>query len=109
MTTAGYQNLRSIFRADYSPEHDAWGSVMGFLFPIAELLYVEGETVPSAWQFRPSPLLNRDSFTDDERDTMGFYLSQDYLSGHFTLEDLTTFGNVLHRYSTNLRAAGKDY
>ncbi len=109
MTTAGYRNIRDIFRADYSPDHDAWGSVMGFLFPIAELLYVEGEDVPSAWQFRAAPSLTKGMVQDDPSDSFRYYLCQDYLSGHFTLEDLTTFGNVLHRYSTNLRSAGKDY
>jgi len=108
VTTAGYQNLRNIFRADYD-SHDAWGSVLGFLFPIAELLYVEEEDVPSAWEFRPSPFLTRGMVQDDSSDSMRYYLSQDYLSGYFTANDLVSFGNVLHRYSTNLRTAGKDY
>lgn len=108
MTTAGYANLRNIFRADYSPDHDAWGSVMGFLFPIAELLYVEGEDVPSSWEFRPSPLLTHETF-DSEEGGMTYYLSQDWLSGYFTADDLRDFGNVLNRYSTSLRARGKDY
>ncbi len=84
---------------------------MGFLFPIAELLYLEGEDIPAAWEFRSSPLLKRsDMFTYDENTSgLDYYLSQDWLAGYFTADDLIAFGNVLHRYSTNLRAAGKDY
>lgn len=43
---------------------DIKGWALGWFFPIAEVLYVAGESIPESWEFTPSPLLVGISLND---------------------------------------------
>jgi len=79
---------------------DSWGTAMQWFFTIADELYFEREiTVPSEWEFRPSPL--GPSNDDDD-------LTTQMVRGYDD-ETLVAFGNILNRYVRFLKRAGKYY
>jgi hypothetical protein len=91
-----YKSLKAELRID-DISFDPWGTVMQWHFNLCEHLYwhIE-EEVPSAWQFRPG------MGGAPEREEYSPFDNVPY-------EDLVKFGNVLARYASKLRQAGKDY
>lgn len=104
MSTNGFVLLHDDFRIAHDP-HDAWGSVMNWLFAVADVLYHhDPDLIPDAWQYHHGE--GCDGNTPDNPDQE----IQDGLDdGTWTPEDLVAFGNVLDRWSDMLRAAGEDY
>jgi hypothetical protein len=86
--------LRAEYRMGHDPG-DAWGSVMGAWFEIAEALEARGEAAPDHWLFRAgcmAPVEEDDAWTQ-------FWPS----------DTLARFGDVLARWSRMLRHAGRSY
>lgn len=104
MQTDGYKALRAEFDMAFD-SHDAWGSVMGWLFGISDVLWhADPDMIPDAWQYQHGA--GCDGNTDDYPDGD----IQDMLDdGWFNTEDLATFGNTLDRYADMLRANGRSY
>ncbi len=95
-------------RKDYrlcSDSGDSWGSCMGALFDICEWLYDKGESIPSEWRFKPSPLRGNPNFPAEYGGFGDYVLTDDVYSPDTVRE----FGKVLNRYADKLRVAGKDY
>ncbi|MGZ4518829.1 MAG: hypothetical protein ACXVGB_00225 [Mycobacteriaceae bacterium] len=87
---------------------DPWGWCMGHWFAIAELLYLEGEDIPEAWEFR-APLIRAGSGavrTDDYPDDCWAEL---WLGGYIDADELRKVGNILTRYAHLCVRAGLDY
>ena len=87
---------------------DAWGDAMGAWFSIAAVLTIETEDVPATWQYRPGASVFREEDLRADDDMAG-YLLNEYREGVFSADDLRHAGNVLNRYTTMLRNAGRDY
>lgn len=104
--TDGYRAIMTEVRI--SNDGDSWGTVMEWLFSIAEVAYVlHGVTLP---EFSPSPFLRpfeRSTLWDSGHATDTITGWED--SGTVTLPDLRRAFTVLSRYADMLRAAGKDY
>lgn len=102
--TDGYREIRLDFNFSYDP-CDAWASVMGWLFGVADTLWhFDPDLIPDAWQYGHSPVCHGDSTDYPDCDI------QDGLDdGRYTPEDLVAFGSVLDRWSDMIRANGKDY
>ena len=96
-TFTTFENLKAAFRL--ANDGDAWGTSMGALFSVCFELHHRGDDIPDAWEFKPSPLsgdLRDDSFWTPELENRG-------------TPALLEFGELLHRYTGMLRAAGRDY
>lgn len=105
MGTAGYKNLRFEFNTMWDG-YDPWGSVLEWLFALAETAYHAGLDIPSEWEFHDSPAHHA------EYEPEGYEaerVQEMYECGEVTGDDLITFGQVLNRYADILREAGKDY
>lgn len=102
--TDGYNALMYSVRTD-DIRHDPWGTGMGWLFALAEVVYVEsGEILP---EFVPSPLLRtRNDLEPDSTATDVFEMLD---SGTFTLADMCAVFAVLSRYVDWCRQAGRSY
>lgn len=105
MRTVGYRAVMGEVRLTDDPG-DPWGSAMAWLFPIAEVFYVEfGECLP---EFRPSPMLSdRDDIDRDDYQSDTLLTLVD--SGEVTETDLRNLFTVMSRYADWARLAGKDY
>ncbi len=86
---------------------DRWGSVMGERFGIATALYIEGEEIPTEWEFSPG-LISESSIRADDL-WPDIYWLETLRSGEYSVEDLILAGNVLRRYSQALERAGLSY
>lgn len=89
---------------------DSWGTVMGWSFGVAEVLYVAGEEVPAEMQFRPSPFLDSadpDVAPEEYPDEMVWQMLREW--SEVTVEELQTAGKCLTRYADWLKAAGLSY
>jgi len=94
-----YQDLMDEFRICYD-KGDAWGSVMGTLFPVAAELYYREGPIPIHWGYSPG------ACHDDPRD------DEDYMYeilNEAETNALVRFGNFLDRFSGFLKRAGEDY
>jgi len=86
---------------------DAWGDTMGAWFDIADILHCDGAEIPPDWQYRRGSTLAEDHCREESlffADTL-----DDWREGAITADDLRHVGNVLARYSSILRAQGRDY
>lgn len=93
---AGWCALHSVAQ---DRDGDEWGWCLGWLFAVCDtLLFDRNEEVPAHWEFRPSPM---GKSSDDEW--------RDEVLGDMSNSQLLYVGEVLHRYSNNLRRMGKDY
>lgn len=84
--------------------YDPYGEAMGWLFAIAEVVYVEfGEIMP---ELRPSPLLDgrKDLYDREAR-----HLLTMIDSSEVGLSDLEYAFKILDRYADWCRLAGRDY
>lgn len=104
MSTDGYSSLREEFRLAFDP-CDAWGSVMGWFFGVADVLYHhDADLIPDTWRFGHGAGCDGNSLDDPDRDI------QDGLDdGWWAPEDLVSFGTVLSRFSDMLRTNGGSY
>lgn len=82
---------------------DQWGSCMAHWFGIAGALYGAGEMFPDEWQYSPGL-----SAGDCEEFPDSAYAEM-LARGDVAPDDLRQAGDVLCRYSSMLRSAGKDY
>lgn len=95
---------------------DKWGSAIGALFDIAEVMSAAGIEVPAELEYRRSPLDNRtiaDMATED-RDYGGtsygeYVLAEEYIAGNITAKELRLAALTLNRYVAACVAAGLDY
>jgi hypothetical protein len=77
---------------------DPWGVAISLLFDVCEVLTVRGDDVPNAYEYRPGcPGV---SLGD------GWHIN---LMMEANVEDLTHFGNVLHRIVTREESRGNSY
>lgn len=100
---------------------DPYGTAMGLAFDICEVLNasdIEGDVTPplfSQWQYSPSPHVTVPSLETiaaqgEDSDSYGaVYLAQALIDGDVSQADLIYAGNVMHRYTALLTAAGRDY
>ena len=92
-----YNQLKAELRL--SGSGDAWGTCLSWWFATAaELFERPGCLVPHEWRYRPSPMgaIDPDAYEAP-------------IVAEAPDEDLIRFGNLLDRYASMLRAAGKDY
>ena len=101
--------------------YDPYGTAMGLAFDICEVLDaadIEGDITPelfSQWEYRPSPCVTVPSLETiaaqgEDADSFGaMCLPQAVIDGDVTQADLIYAGNVMHRYTALLIAAGRDY
>lgn len=101
--------------------YDPWGTAMSMFFDIAAVLDasdIDGDITPklfTKWAYRPSPHFTVPSLhtlaaQGDEVGASGEQsLAQAVLDGDITTDDLIYVGDVMHRYTALLRAAGRDY
>lgn len=98
--------------------HDAWGTAMGIFFDIAAVLDasdIEGDITPplfTVWDYHrgASAVPSLETLAAEEGDSFGAQsLAQAVIDGDIVQADLAYAGNVLHRYTELLRAAGRDY
>lgn len=80
--------------------YDCWGAAMSAWFGICGELYLRGEDIPQRWEFRPSPM-------GIERDIDSYWESE--VLPHATADALIKLGNILERYTRNLKRLGRDY
>lgn len=83
---------------------DQWGSVMSWLFPVADKLYWEGHGVPEAWGYSPGMADGPDA--DDEDYPASLLHELEHL---YTPADLVAFGEILNEEADLLKKEGKDY
>lgn len=111
-TTEGYADLRAMYVIDADPG-DPWGTCMAWRFAIAGTLAAADEDVPPAWQYRRSPVDNRDveemAAEWSGSDHAEMTVAGGYLDGLWDADDLRSFGEILSRYAAWCRAAGRDY
>lgn len=78
---------------------DAWGSVMGWWFAIADYLTENFDGVPGSWGFQQSPFgVDKDAYEFEWLTEL-----------QPTEEQLIHAGNILERYAAQLKLAGEDY
>lgn len=92
--------LAADFRLMSDWKYDPYGSAVGMHFTIAFELYHRGCEIPGKWEFRP-PMGSGDIREHED----AFF---DSCEGA-TEADLVSFGNVLSRYASILRAQGRSY
>lgn len=91
--------MRDALHDGYDPG-DAWGSVMGAWFDIADILTWEGLPVPAEWKYRRGYAY---------QSTPESALFDYWLMGYVDYYDLLDAGNLLQRASHILKAEGRDY
>lgn len=110
-------------------EHDRWGTAMGLFFDVASVLDmsdIEGDASPepfARWDYHRAPYspipaietvaaraedLSEGEWADDYSYAQ-VALAVAYRDGDITQADLIYAGDVLSRYSDQLRSAGRDY
>ena len=77
---------------------DPWGTMMQWWFTVAEEMHSRGLPIPASWQYRQG-LSPQNDPTDPVTEVV-VALSD---------ADLAKLGNVLDRYASILKKAGKDY
>jgi len=94
-------------------KHDPWGSCLGALGPILDVLYVRGGAIPAGAGYRPAAALHDESdLVHDEvtgENDLAAYLLELLDGGQVEIEDLEHAARVLDRYSDLVRAAGHAY
>lgn len=94
---------------------DKWGSAIGALFDIAEVMYSAGIPVPTELKYRHGlyePLTIAEMATEDPDGdtTFNMYaIASEYLVGNIADNDLRLAALTLNRYCDMCRAAGLDY
>ena len=93
-----YADVKAEYMAAYHDPYDRWGSYMGLFFSVADTLHSRGESTPTAWGYRPSPLGN---VLSDEGEAE--------LIAPLSGADLIRLGNALHRLTRYLERRGYAY
>lgn len=98
----GLEELRKEFRmSDY--RYDPWSCCLGMHFAICDVLRDVGEDIPSSWGYSPG-------LGGPDTEDFGFQTLKEGLEGIlWNTQDLESFGNILSRYASKLRVAGKNY
>ena len=85
---------------DMSNGGDRWGTVMAWLFAIADYAtFHTGEGVPGEWEYRPA-------MGGADTESVEY---QNILRINPSADELTKFGAVLNRYEKKMTLAGMDY
>lgn len=90
--------MRDALHDGYDPG-DAWGSVMGAWFDIADILTWEGLPIPEHWDYGPGLM----SSAPDSP------ITDYWLQGYVDYYDLCDAGDLLARAADILRAEERDY
>lgn len=90
---------------------DVKGWALGWLFPIAETLYVAGERIPESWEFSPSPMLTGMSLDEFRLDHDEWQAEEVVFALRLYGADAVRYvGNVLSRYvELFVRGTDRDY
>lgn len=93
-----YNDLKREF--GITNDGDSWGTVMGWLFAISDVLHFDrdDETPIMEWGYSPSPIQS------EPKDTFEAEIAREADTA-----DLIEFGCVLSRYANMLEKAGKNY
>ncbi len=84
---------------------DPWGTVNGWIFPLASIVWVEeGELLPG---FRPSPMLRKRADLENDWETTA--LLDLYTHGELTTDHMREAYALLTRAADILRAMGRAY
>jgi hypothetical protein len=85
---------------------DPWGTGMGWFFGITHVIWhLSAEETPPHWEYRHGIGCTK----LDTEDWPTGEIAALYESDEVTDDDLLYVGEVLHRYTAALAAAGKDY
>jgi hypothetical protein len=105
MTVKMHPEIRAHIDISYSG--DDWGTAMGAMFSIADVLEHEApDLIPSVWQYRHSPICDG---PDESDDWFGVQLLELLADDIITAADVRTAGDIVNRWCDLLRAAGRDY
>jgi len=88
-----------------SGDGDVFGWGMDHWFDVAETLHRAGETIPTSWQYVPSPVM----LSHEPESIFVADLSADLREGAITPDDLRRAGDVLGRYIQHVKFHGTDY
>jgi len=92
---------------------DPWGSCLGALGPILDVLYVRGGDIRASAGYRPAMALHSEAdLVYDEvsgENDLAAYLLERLDAGEIVIADLEFAARVLDRYADLVRAAGQDY
>jgi hypothetical protein len=107
--SAGYKALR--WQYNLMACGDVWGETLSFHFAVAATLFhYNPDLIPASWEYRHSPMCDwPGECGDTEGDYLGEMLSDGWDNAEWNGDDLRLFGDVLSRYASVLRLAGKDY
>lgn len=97
MMMSNFDEIKTVYLEDHDPG-DAWGSVMGAFFDVAEELHARGEDCPASWEFRPASYDPAD--VDEREPTIATGVDTDVL---------IDFGNWLEDCADALQRNGLDY
>lgn len=109
MFTPGYLSILELFRED-DYKHDPWGTSMGWLGSLADVLYVLTGEVSE--DYRPSAMLwgPEDLDLDPETGSYSTRTLYDCLQdGSITEDDMRKVYKVISRYVDWAKAAGRSY
>ncbi len=85
---------------------DKWGDAVEWMFAVCDVLHWHTPApVPQEWEYKPSAFGPGDG--EDESYAYSVLLSF-YESGEVDVNDITTFGRLLHILIKGLEAEGKD-
>jgi hypothetical protein len=128
MNVSRFERIATVAGAD-DWGHDPWGTAMSLFFSVAAVLDmtdIEGDVTPgpfARWDYNRPPFTSvpsvetvaarAEDFSEGEyADDFGYAeieLAAAYVAGEITQDDLIYVGNVLDRYTAQLRLAGADY
>lgn len=91
------EELKSEFRIDLSG--DSWGHSMGCFFDLCGELYHRGDDIPDHWHYGPGA-------ASDPREPQSYWFE---VFEEMDSAVMLSFGEILHRYTGMLRAAGRSY
>jgi hypothetical protein len=103
--TPGYRELRAEYNVMFDG-HDPWGSNIGWLFAISEVLTHWAGVTSLPWDFHDSPA--HGNWQPEDDGYIAERLCELHDDGYVTDDDLITFGTVLSRYDDILRAAWEE-
>jgi hypothetical protein len=128
MKVSRFERIATVAGQDWD-DYDRWGSAMSLFFSVAAVLDmtdIEGDVTPgpfARWDYNRPPYTpvpavetvaaRAEEFSEgeyvDDFSYAEISLAAAYVAGEVTQDDLIYAGNVLDRYTAQLRLAGADY
>ena len=95
-------------------EYEPWGSAMELHFAICDVLAATGgeDSALTRWDYHRgaiAPMTLADIVDDVENDYAAAALAEAVMGGFLTTADLVRAGDVLERFETLVKRAGRDY